>query len=46
LQPPSYSEDLALAVPLVDQLDADAGVQEGQLAQALGQDVVVELDIR
>ena len=39
-------EDLALVVALVDQLDAHAGVQEGQLAQPLGQHVVVELDVR
>jgi hypothetical protein len=38
-------EQLLLAVALIDQLDANAIVQEGQLAQALGQDVVVELDV-
>ena len=38
-------EDLFLAVALVDQLDAHAIVQERELAQALGQDVVVELDV-
>jgi hypothetical protein len=30
---------------VVGQLDADAGVQEGQFAQAVLQRVVVELDI-
>ena len=39
-------EALAAIVALVDQLDADAGVQERQLAQALRQDLVVELDVR
>jgi hypothetical protein len=34
--PPVVLEDLALVVALVDQLDADAGVQERQLAQTLG----------
>ncbi len=38
-------EQLLLAVALIHQLDANAVVEEGQLAQALGQDVVVELDV-
>jgi hypothetical protein len=33
-----------LAGALVDQADLDAVVEEGELAQALGEDVVVELD--
>ena len=39
-------EVVFLAVALVDQPDAHAVVQEAQLAQALGQDVVVEVDVR
>ena len=38
-------EHVGLVLALVDQLDAHAGVQERQLAQALGEDVVVELDV-
>ena len=39
-------EQVALALaPLVDQFDLDAGVEEAQFAQALGQDVVVEFDV-
>jgi hypothetical protein len=38
-------EGLAALVPLVDELDADAGVQERELAQALLQDLVLELDV-
>ena len=37
-------EVLFLAGALVDQLDLDAVVEEGELAQALGEDVVVEFD--
>jgi hypothetical protein len=33
-------EHLRLVLALVDQLDAHAGIQERELAQALGQDVV------
>ena len=39
-------EVVVLVVALVDQADADAVVQEAQLAQALGEDVVVEVDVR
>ncbi len=42
-RPPCMLEHVGLVLALVDELDAHAGVQEGQLAQALGQDVVVEL---
>ena len=38
-------EILLLYVALVDQLDLDAVVEEGQLAQALGNDVIVILDV-
>ncbi len=38
-------EVLALAVALVDELDLDAVIQERKLAQAAGEDVVVELDV-
>ena len=38
-------EVVFLAVALVDQADAHAVVQEAQLAQALGQDLVVEVDV-
>ena len=44
LIPPVNAKILALAVALIDELDLDAVIQE-QLAQALGQDVVVELDV-
>ena len=37
-------EVLALAVALVDELDLDAVVEERELADALGEDLVVELD--
>ena len=39
-------EDIVPAAALVEQLDLDARIQERQLAQALGEDVVVELDRR
>ena len=39
-------EDVVPVLALVRQLDADAGVQERQLAQALGERVVVEHDVR
>src|SRR5471032_1787323 len=38
-------EDFFLAVALVSQLDVDAVVQEGQFADALGQNLVVEFDV-
>ena len=38
-------EDLVLVVALVDELDADAGIEERQLAEPLGQHVVVEVDV-
>ena len=39
-------EQVALAfAALIDQLDAYAGIEEAQLAQALGQDVVMEFDV-
>src|SRR5574343_514201 len=38
-------EQFLLAGTLVDQLDADAVVQHGPFAQALGEDFVVELDM-
>jgi hypothetical protein len=44
--PPAYSNTSLLAIrALVAELDAHAGIEERQLAQALGQDVVMELDI-
>jgi hypothetical protein len=45
LHPAAEGEDLLLAGALVVQLDAHAVVEEGQLAQPFGQDVVVELDV-
>jgi hypothetical protein len=39
-------EYVAAFAAFVFQLDFQAGIEEGQLAQALGQDVVMELDIR
>ena len=39
-------EDVGLVLALVHQLDAHTRVQERQLAQPLGQDLVVELDVR
>src|SRR5581483_5469876 len=38
-------EDIGLVLALVDQLNADARVEEGQLTQTLRQYLVVELDI-
>src|SRR5690606_30263645 len=38
-------EVLLLALALVDELDRDAVVEEGELAQALGEDLVVVLDV-
>jgi len=38
-------EVFALAVAMVDQLDLHAVVEEGQFADALGEDVEVELDL-
>ncbi len=39
-------ETFAAIVALVDQLDPDAGIQERQFAQALLQDLVLELEVR
>ena len=36
-------EALVLLRPLVDEVDGDAGVEEGQFAQAVGEDLVFEL---
>ena len=41
LQPAFVLEHVALVLALIDELDAHAGIQERQLAQALGQDFVV-----
>jgi len=46
LQAARVLEGLGLAVALVVEVDAHAGVEERELAQALGEDVVVELDVR
>lgn len=45
LQTAFVLEQLLLAGTLVAQQDADAGVEEGQLADALGQDVPTEVDV-
>jgi hypothetical protein len=45
LDPAGEGEVVFLAVALVDQADLDAVVQERELAQALGQHVVVEVDV-
>ena len=45
LQTALVLEGLDLAVALVGEIDAHAGVEERQLAQAFGEDVVVELDV-
>ena len=45
LQPAGVLEHVGLVLSLVDELDPDARIQEGQLAKALGQHVVVELDV-
>src|SRR5690606_10822184 len=39
-------EDLSLVLALVDKLDPDAGVEERELAHALGEYVVIEVDVR
>ncbi len=39
-------KDIPLVATLVGELDADPGVQERQLAQPLGENFVVELDVR
>jgi hypothetical protein len=46
LQAARVLEGLGLAVALVREVDAHAGVEERELAQPLGEDVVVELDVR
>ena len=46
LQTTLVLEGFDLAVALIGEIDAHAGVEEGQLAQALGKDVVFELDVR
>ena len=46
LEPAVVLEHIGLVLALIDQLDADPGIEKGQLAQALGQRVVVELDVR
>ncbi len=46
LQAAGVLEHVGLVLPLIDQIDADAGVQERQLPQALGENLVVELDVR
>ena len=46
LHPAGEGEVVGLVVALVDQADAHAVVEEAQLAQALRQDVVVEVDVR
>jgi hypothetical protein len=38
-------EDVLFAAALVQQADAHAGIEEGQLPQALGQNIVVKLDV-
>ena len=38
-------EDVLLAAALVEEADAHAGIEKRQLAQALSEDVVVELDV-
>ncbi len=43
LDPALVAELVAAVGPLVDEGDADVAIEEGQFAQALGQDVVVEL---
>ncbi len=45
LQTAFVLEQLLLAGTLVAQQDADAGVEEGQFADALGQDVPTEVDV-
>ncbi len=45
LQAALVLEGLDLAVALVGEIDAHTGVEERQLAQAFGEDVVVELDV-
>ena len=46
LQPALVLEHIGLGFALVDELDAYAGIQERQLAQSLGEDLVVEGDVR
>jgi len=38
-------EQVVLVLALIDELDAHARVQEGQLPQPLGENVVVEADV-
>src|SRR6185312_16842522 len=38
-------KDVGLVLALIDELDAYARVEEGELSQALGEDLVVELDV-
>jgi hypothetical protein len=45
LQAAFVLERLLAVLALVDQLDAHAGIQERQFAQALGQRVEAELDV-
>ncbi len=45
LHPAGMREILAAARTLVDQLDLATVIEEGKLAQALGEDVVVEFDL-
>ncbi len=45
LQPAGMGKDVRLVLALVDELDAHAGIEERQLAQPLGEDLVVELDV-
>ena len=45
LEPPLVEEPFLLARPFVAEADRYAGVQEGQFAKLLGQEVVLELDI-
>ena len=45
LQTTFVLEHVAFVVALVDQFDADAGVEERQLAQTFGENVVIERDV-
>jgi hypothetical protein len=46
LEPAFMLEHIVLGLTLVDELDADAGIEERELAKALGEDLVVERDVR
>ena len=46
LQAALVLEHVGLGFALIDELDAHAGIQERQLAQSLGEDFVVERDVR